>query len=196
MLLDRRGRYDEAEALFRRALDNRRRHFGDHHVQTGQTLQVWGHFLTERGRLDEAEHAGREALAIFQAANPTHFEVGKCLNGLGVVAAKRGDAAGAERLYRAAITNYGTSLGRDHPFFWWTSGSLSKAIAAQGRLAEAEALQREVLAALERVSGAESADAQWALELLAETLRLEGRGAEAEASAARARAIAARLTGS
>jgi hypothetical protein len=85
------------------------------------------------------------------------------------------------------------SLGRDHPFFWWTTGSLSRAIADQGRHAEAEAMQREVLAALERVSGAESADAQWGHELLADTLRAQGRVAEADEAAARAKRIAEKL---
>jgi len=191
VLLDKRGRPEEAEALYERALDLRRRTLGDRHVQTGQTLQLLADFLTRHGRLDAAEAAGREALAVFHAANPGHFEVGKCLNGLAIVAAKRDDPVGAERLYREALANFETSLGRDHPFFWWTTGSLGTALAAQARFAEAEALHRETLAALERVSGAGSADAQWAHELLAATLRKQGRSAEAEAEAERARSIAA-----
>ncbi|MCU0304359.1 MAG: serine/threonine-protein kinase [Thermoanaerobaculales bacterium] len=190
VLLDRRGQTDEAETLYRRSLEIRRRSLGDHHVQTGQALQLLAHFFVSHGRLDEAETAGREALAIFTAVDPDHFEVGKCLNGLGVVAAKRGDHATAESLYREALANYERSLGRRHPFYWWTAGSLSTAIAAQGRLDEAETLQREVLAALEEISGVESADAQWGHELLAETLRRAGRTAEADAASARAEAIA------
>ena len=192
-LQNKQGRFEEAEANFRRALENRRRTLGDHHFQTGQTLQNFAHFLVLRGRFDEAERTGREALEIFRAANPKHFEVGKCLNGLGQVAARRGDPAGAERLYREAIANFEESLGRRHPFYWWTTGNLSKVIAAQGRLAEAEALQREALRELESISGVESEDAQWVHEMLADTLRLAGRAAEADSAAARAREISEKL---
>jgi serine/threonine-protein kinase len=193
ILLANRGRFEEGEPLVLRALAMRRRIFGDRHLQTGQTLQNYAHLLVGAGRLDDAEAAGREALGIFRALNPDHFEVGKCLNGLGIVAAKRGDHARAETIYRESLANFERSLGRDHPFYWWTTGNLSKEIAAQGRLAEAEALQAEILAALERISGPESADAQWGHEIIADRLRLEGRTAEADAAAARARAIAAKL---
>ncbi len=190
-----RGRFDEGEALIRQALEVRRRTLGDHHPQTGQTLQNYAHLLAEAGRYDDAEAAGREALAIFRALNPDHFEVGKCLNGLAVVAGRRGDHVRAEGLFREALVSFERSLGRDHPFYWWATGSLATEVAAQGRFAEAAALQDEALTALERVSGAESADAQWVHELIADRLRLEGRTAEADAALARAQAIAARLSG-
>lgn len=193
VLLNRRGEPAEAEALIQRALALRRRTLGDRHVQTGQTLQLLADFLVGHDRLDEAERAGREALAIFSAANPKHFEVGKCLNGLAIAAAKRGDQRHAERLYRQARANFEESLGRDHPFFWWTTVNLANALAALERFDESEPLHREALAALERVSGAESADAQWAHEMLAKALRKQGRTAEADAEQARARAIAVRL---
>lgn len=191
-LLDKRGRIEEAEPLYRRALEIRRRTVGDRHVQTGQTLQLLADFLTRRERFDEAEGAAREALAIFRAVDPDHFEVGKCVNALGLVAAKRGEPARAEGLYREALANFERSLGRDHPFFWWTTGSLAMAIAEQGRLAEAEILQRQVLAELERVSGMESADAQWGYEILAQTLARQGRAEEARAATERALALAAK----
>ncbi len=193
VLLNRRGELAEAEALLRRALELRRRTLGDRHVQTGQTLQLLADYFVGHDRLDEAESSGREALEIFRATNPKHFEVGKCLNGLAIVAAKRGDQRLAERLYREARANFAESLGRDHPFYWWTTVNLANALAALGRFTESEPLHREALAALERVSGAESADAQWAHEMLAKALRMQGRAAEADAEAARARAIAARL---
>jgi serine/threonine-protein kinase len=193
VLLEKRGRLDEAEALLRRALALRRRTLGDRHVQTGQTLQLLAHFMGNHDRLDEAESAGREALGIFRAANPKHFEVGKCLNGLAIVAEKRGDSAAAEKLYREALANFEESLGRDHPFYWWTTINLANSLAALGRFADSEPLHRAGVAALERVSGAESADAQWAYEMLAKALRRQGRAAEADAEAARAAAIAAKL---
>ena len=192
VVLDKRERFDEAEALYRRALDLRRRTVGDRHIQTAQTLQVFANSLTQRGKLDEAEKVEREALEIFRSANPAHFEVGKCLNGLGVIAMRRGDFAAAEQWLREAIANYESSLGRDHPFRWWTQGSLSKAVLARGRAEEAERLAREVLHELERISGPESEDAEWAHGLLVGPLRTLDRGSDADAEAALATAIAAK----
>ncbi len=194
-LLDRRGRTEEADALFRRALAIRRRAMGDHHQQTGQTLQLLADFLVRHGRLDEAEAAAREALALFRALDPKHFEVGKCLNQLGVVFGNRREWRRSETFYREAIDNFRTSLGPDHPFTWWTHGNLGRVISEQGRHAEAEAVLRETLSALERVSGTESDDARWVHELLAGAYDRAGRKDDAEAERARERAIAAKLAG-
>jgi serine/threonine-protein kinase len=193
VLLANRGHFDEGEELVQRALAVRRRTVGDRHPQTAQTLQLYGHLLTNVGRLDDAEVALVESLEIFRALNPDHFEVAKTLNGLAIVEARRGDHAGAERRFRGSLAAYDRSLGREHPFYWWTAGSLSNSLALLGRLDEAETIQREVLAALERLSGSESEDARWAHQLLADTLRLRGRPDEAEIHAGRARTIAAGL---
>jgi serine/threonine-protein kinase len=179
VLLERRERYDEAEELHRRTLELRERRLGAKHPATGQALQLYAVFLVQRGRLDESRVLYERALELFRGINPRHFEVGKCLNGLALIAEQRGDLAGAERTFRDVVAMFREVLGEDHPFVWQASGNLARSLVAQGRLAEAETLQRQALAELERITGGASEDTAFALDRLGGTLRALGRSAEA-----------------
>ncbi len=193
VLLEERGKPEEAEALYRSSLAVRRASLGDHHLMTGQSLQLYALFLLNRGRLDESETLYREARALFAAINPRHFEVGKCDNGLALIAGRRGDHRTAERLLASARDLFREQLGERHPFSWQVTINLAREIAAQGRSVEALAIDREALAKLEEVSGPESAEVQWALERLADVLDQAGRRDEATAARARAGEVASRL---
>ena len=185
-LVEQRGRFEEAERLYRRALEIRRAKLGSAHATTGQSLQLFALFLLNRGRLDESERVYREALALFAAINPRHFEVGKCSNGLALIAGRRGDHAEAERLLRDVVALFREQLGDEHPFVWMSTLNLAREIAAQRRWSDAEALQREAAARLAAISGAADSETRRAFAGLAESLRAQGRTAEADAVAARA----------
>ena len=193
VLLDmRRGKYEEAEELYRRALAIRRAKLGDNHAVTGQSLQLYALFLLNRGRLEESERHYREARALFAAINPRHFEVGKCDNGLALIAGRRGDHALAERLMGSVVGLFLEQLGENHKFVWQVQGNQAREIAAQGRVAEAAELSRAVAARLEAIEGPESEAVGTELERLAGYLTALGRGDEAAPLAARAAAIAAK----
>ncbi len=191
VLLEERGELAEAERLYRSALAVRRARLGDRHPVTGQSLQLFALFLLNRGRLEESEALYREARALFAAINPRHFEVGKCDNGLALIAGRRGDHARAERLLTSARELFRAELGERHPFSWQVAINLAREIAAQGRHAEALALEREALARLEEITGPASAEVRWALERLAETLESAGEAGEAAATRARASGLGA-----
>ena len=178
-LLKRRGNPAEAEKLFRHALDVRRRSLGPRHQAVGQSLQLMGLFYLEQGRLDESETAYREALELWRSIDPKHFEVGKCENGLALIAARRGHHAEAEKEMLQVEALFREVLGEKHTFTWQIRGNRAVQIRLQGRLAEAEALQREVVAKIEEINGKDSGEAVEARSRLGETLRLEGRAAEA-----------------
>jgi tetratricopeptide (TPR) repeat protein len=147
-ILESRGRPAEAEPLHRRALAIRRRELGDTHPATGRSLQLLGVFLLRHQRWDEAEVLTREALALFRAIDPHHFEVGKALHGLGQIAAGRGRPAEAERYLTEATEEFRLSLGEKHPFVWMASSAVARQQEKQGRLDEAEERLREALARL------------------------------------------------
>jgi tetratricopeptide (TPR) repeat protein len=178
-LLKRRGNPAEAEKLFRHALDVRRRSLGPRHQAVGQSLQLMGLFYLEQGRLDESETAYREALELWRSIDPKHFEVGKCENGLALIAARRGHHAEAEKEMLQVEALFREVLGEKHTFTWQIRGNRAVQIRLQGRLTEAEALQREVVAKIEEINGKDSGEAVEARSRLGETLRLEGRAAEA-----------------
>ena len=95
-----RAEYDQADALARQALELLRgREDYLHEVCPSQL--VLGRALLERGRLDEAEEAFREAdAAAEQMASISHRA--EAWVALGDLAARRGDDRGAARLYRNA----------------------------------------------------------------------------------------------
>ena len=178
-LLERLGRADEAEALYKKSYDVRRRALGASHPALGQTLQLTGLFYLNQGRLDESEKAYLQALAIFRAIDPKHFEVGKIENGLALGASRRGRYAEAEERLARVEALFREVLGEKHPFTWMAMGNRADQIARQGRLAEAEAMERTVAAKLVELNGADSGEALDAEAHLAETLRWLGRPAEA-----------------
>ncbi len=189
VLLERREQFAEAELLYQRALAIRRAKLGNSHTATGQSLQLYALFLMNRGRLEESERTYREARALFAAINPRHFEVGKCDNGLAIIAGRRGDHAAAERLLAGVADLFREQLGVAHQFVWQVQGNQAKEIAAQGRWAEAEAIQRQVAAKLEEITGPGSDETSEALSHLARSLEALGRREEAAPLAARAAAI-------
>ena len=188
-VLDTQGHHEEAEGLLRRGLEIRRAKLGNDHPVTGQSLQLYALFMLNRGRLDESEALFREHLAIFSAINPRHFEVGKCKNGLALIASKRGDHATAEREMRGVVELFREQLGEEHSFVWQITANLAREIYLQKRYDEAEVLQREVLAGFEKVAGPQSASVAEALTHLAKTLKARGDDAGAAALEARAQAI-------
>jgi tetratricopeptide (TPR) repeat protein len=118
-----------------------------------------GLMLVKQGRFEESAAAYREALAIFTAIDPHHFEVGKARNGLGLIASRQGRHAEAEREMAAAVAVLRQALGDQHPFVWQGTSNLAMEVAAQGRREEAEELLR---GALERLRAAPGPDSDFA----------------------------------
>lgn len=191
----RRNRPAEAEPLYVRALEIRKRKLGPAHPSVGQALQLYALFLLNQGRLDESEARYREALALFRGIDPKHFEIGKCENGLALIAARRGDYRQAEQILGGVVALFREVLGEKHPFVWQAIGNRADQVASQGRLAEAETQWREVVSKLQSITGAESPEAADAMGQLAETLRREGRASEAVPLGRKALEIQKRVNG-
>ncbi|MEX0879789.1 MAG: serine/threonine-protein kinase [Thermoanaerobaculia bacterium] len=175
----RRGQAAEAEALYKRGLEIRRKALGSKHPTVGQALQLTGLFYLNQGRLDESEAAYGEALALFRAIDPKHFEVGKCLNGFALIASRRGKYAEAEKTMEEVEALFREVLGEKHSFTWQIRGNRASQIKLQGRLEEAENLEREVAAKIGELNGKGSSEAVDARSRLGETLRRRGRADEA-----------------
>jgi serine/threonine-protein kinase len=179
LLSGRRGQAAEAEALYKRGLEIRRKALGSTHPTVGQALQLTALFYLNQGRLDESEATYREALALFRAIDPKHFEVGKCLNGLALIDSRRRRYAEAEKTMEEVEALFREVLGEKHSFTWQVRGNRASQIRFQGRLEEAETLEREVAAKIGELNGADSSEAVDARSRLGETLRLRGRAEEA-----------------
>ncbi len=118
-LLDYRlGDYVEGDQQARIALKAYRELFGEKlpSDKIGMALHNMAKNLREEGKLDEAERAVRDAMAVYNRLYPDghSFQV-EALEDLGLTLQKKGDARGAEAAFRDGIAMGTKVLGKDHP---------------------------------------------------------------------------------
>ncbi|MFN7942201.1 MAG: tetratricopeptide repeat protein [Thermoanaerobaculia bacterium] len=192
---EQRGDYAEAGRLYRESLAIRLKALGPDHPETGLSQSNLGRFLVARNELDEGESHAREAIRIFAAIDPRHFEATKAMNDLAIALLRRGRAREAETAYREVARRFEEALGPQHPFPWVARVGVGNALADQGRLAEAE---NELARTVERIAATGGPESEYLLrawDALGDTLRRGKRLAEAEATHRRALALATRVLG-
>jgi serine/threonine-protein kinase len=167
---DQLGRFADAEQMLRRALDLRRSHLGDSHLDVAATLNNLSNVLVQTDRGAEALQLSREALAIQQRAlGPKHPDVALAL---AKVATRTSDIAAAESLYRAARDIQRAALGPEHSAVATTDGQLAGILMARGKYDAAEAMLRESLRIRERLTGPDRSSAAISMIFLADLLRV------------------------
>ena len=167
---DQLGRFDEAERMLRRALELRRAHLGDNHLDVAATLGNLSNVLAEMDRSDEARELSRQALAIQQRIlGPRHPDVALALS---TVARRTSDLAVAESLYRATRDIQRAALGAQDAAVATTDRDLAGILQARGKYDEAEAMLRESLAIRERLTGPDHASVTVSMVFLADLLRI------------------------
>ncbi len=113
MLLKATGRYDEAEPLYRQALEISRANRGETHPAYAASLNNLAILLKATGRYDEAEPLYRQALEITRATRgETHPTYATRLNNLAGLLYATGRHDEAEPLFRQAMTRPSRSTGR------------------------------------------------------------------------------------
>jgi serine/threonine-protein kinase len=183
------GRYGDAERMLRRALDLRRRQFGDNHPDVATSLNNLAVVIRQTGQRAEAMRLHREALAIQERAlGPRHPEVALTLTRLGIVTT--GDSVAAESLFRAARDIQRSALGAEDPDIVNTNLLLVGVLRGRGANDEAEALLRENLTISQRRLGSQDPSTAASMTRLGSFLyRERKRPAEAETLYTRALAI-------
>ena len=121
-----------------------------------------------RGALDDAERDTQAALALFreQDGNDT-LDVAENLINLGVLRMRRGDAAGAEPIFREGLATYQRRLPSEHPLLAKAMSNLARALDREGKSDEAEPIYLDVLAMQRRLFGETHADVATTLNNLA-----------------------------
>ncbi len=189
VLLDQRGRYEEAEEPIQLAVEIRERRLGDH-ADLGFSLNTLGNVLWHQGRLDEAEVIHRRALELRQRIlPPNHSDIGQSMHNLGALRYFAGDLAEAERLWRRSAEIEEAAHG---PWDWNLATSLhTLAIVCsdQQRYDEALELEQRSLAIREKVLGPDHPHVALSLNTLGDIYRETGRASEAESLIRRAVSI-------
>jgi tetratricopeptide (TPR) repeat protein len=180
-LLDSRGRYEDAEPLFRRALEARARVLGMEHPDTLTSVNNFASLLHSRGRLEDAEPLYRLALeASERVLGPEHPNTLGSVNNLALLLDNRGRYEDAEPLYRRALEARMRVLGQEHADTLTTVNNLAALLDNRGRYEEAELLHRLALEAREWVLGPDHPNTLVSVNNLAVLLGNCGRYEDAE----------------
>ncbi len=175
------GRYDEAEALGRRALEIFEHTLGDDHVEVAEGSRVVAGVLSSRGANRSAEVFLRKALTIYQRTyGEDHVLTGTAHQNFGALFWARGEPAQAETHLTRAVAIYERLLGPNHIKVGDALTGLGVMAKLQGRYQEAETQLRRALAIYEGAIGDHHADLGGCLFEIGHVILLQERVAEAE----------------
>ena len=172
------GLYDEALPAAERALETRRRLFGDDHPDTLESLSSMGWLLYARGEPDEADLYIREALETRRLVlGDDHPETLTSMAGL--LAGQR-EYSEAEPYFREALEKRRRVLGDDHPDTLESISCLGVMLWKLDKLSEAEPYFHEALDGRRRVLGDDHRATLLSISNMGLLLTSQGRLAEAE----------------
>jgi tetratricopeptide (TPR) repeat protein len=181
LTIEAQGRYDEAEGLYRQALEIARATIGEGHPDYATGLGNLADVVQAQGRYAEAEALYRQALEIDRATlGEGHPNYATRLGNLAGVVRAQGRYAEAEGLYRQALEITRATLGEGHPDYATRLNNLAGVVQDQGRHEEAEALYRQALEITRATLGEGHPSYAIRLNNLAGVVRAQGRYAEAE----------------
>lgn len=175
------SRLAEAEALYRQALELRRRLVGPETADTAAAMESLALGLMAEGKYNEAEALMRQALAIDERTPGSQSAgLARAENDLGRILRVAGRYAEAEPHFRRGLEIREKVLGADDPDTATSLNNLGLMLWSEGRLAEAEQLLRRALAIREKTLGPDDAATALAVGGLALVVHDEGRLKEAE----------------
>jgi tetratricopeptide (TPR) repeat protein len=157
--LHQTGRYDDAEPLYRQALEITERTLGPDHPDYATRLNNLAGLLQDTARYDAAEPLYRQALEIREKTlGLDHPDYAIRLNNLAELLRVTGRYDAAEPLYRQALEITEKTLGPDHPAYAIRLNNLALLLQATGRYDAAEPLHRQALEIGEKTLGADHPD--------------------------------------
>ncbi|KAJ8598953.1 hypothetical protein CTAYLR_009932 [Chrysophaeum taylorii] len=140
------GKLEEAESLFRRAIEIGKVTRGENHPDLARWLNNRAGLMYDQGKLEEAEPLFRRAIKIGKVTlGENHPDLAKWRNNLGGLLEHQGKYDEAEPLYRRAIEIGKVTLGENHPGLATWLNNLGGLLHKKGKLNEAEALYRRAL---------------------------------------------------
>jgi tetratricopeptide (TPR) repeat protein len=190
VLLDSEGRDEEAEPIYREALEIRRKSYGEAHPLVAKSTHNLGNIYLSRGDYDEAVAHYARARDIYAAAlGAGHPVVAGTLNNMGLAyrRARRFDEA-AKQLRAANEINEAT-LGSQHPDLAQSLDNLATSLVQVGELEEARVLAQRALDIRLKSIGSEHPDVGDTRCTLADLALAEGKFDEGEEQASAALAV-------
>jgi tetratricopeptide (TPR) repeat protein/DNA-binding XRE family transcriptional regulator len=191
------ARYEQAEALYQRAIRVGELALGPEHPQVATSLNGLGRLYREHGKQKQAEALFQRALAIREKAlGPMDPQVAYVLHNLAEIHAKEGEFEQAESFYQRALTIQERALGLVHPQVAYVLNNLAEIYAEQGKYKRAESFYQRALVIWEQAVGSDNPLVGYALHGLAEVYAGQGKYKQAEPFYLRALAIWEEAVGS
>jgi serine/threonine-protein kinase len=177
----RLGMDAKAERVARRALELRRRLYGEEHEMVAASLAALAQTIDKQGKYAEAEPLHRRALELRRAIlGKGHEETATSLHNLAMLLLEVGKYDEAESCFREALAVRRQQLGPAHRDLGFTQTNLAITLYYKGAYDEAERHYREALAMRRKLLGDAHPDVAHSLYNLAHLLRVRGQNAEAE----------------
>jgi CHAT domain-containing protein/tetratricopeptide (TPR) repeat protein len=151
-------------------------------IQSTLSLKARMEDSDRKGLYTEAEHVGREHLAInLRWLGEAHTDTAKSYNRLANALMHQGKHAEAEAMHRKVLAIRIAALGEAHPDTAKSYNNLANALLHQGKHVEAEAMSRKSVAILIAAMGEAHPDTAASRLNLANALWSQGKYAEVEA---------------
>ncbi len=175
------GKFADAEARFREALEISKEVFGESDLLTLTYLNDWGLALLDLGRVDEAEPALRRAFQEKERRlGRDDPDVIQAMDGLGFALQAQGKLKDAEDIFRDELSRSRRVFKSDDARVFFTMDNLARVLFMQGRLDEAEKLVREEVDGRVKLLGENSKETLVSMNNLAMLLQSRGKGPEAK----------------
>jgi tetratricopeptide (TPR) repeat protein len=178
-------------AIYERALAIARMNHGPQAAAVAHALNYVGLACKHVGRLDEAEHAYREALEIYERqARPSAHRLALALDNLGNLLRTRGSVEEATTISERAVALGRNVDGKPHIYFGQLLIHYAEILMLGSRMADAERAALEAVRAAEEPYGRDHHFTLTALEVLSKVLEAQEKWHE---SVPHRRALAERL---
>lgn len=181
LVLEKGGKFKEAEELYRQVLTRRCLLLGKDNPETFIARYRLAEALMWQGQYDEAERQHRELLADqVRVLGDGHIDILVTKQALAWIVAGPDRYAEAEQLYCEVLDGRLRLLGADHPDTLRARSTLAWVLGMQGLHAESEQLYRTLLPDRRRILGDDHPDTLMNNHTLAWLAALQGRLQEAE----------------
>ncbi|EOA90522.1 uncharacterized protein SETTUDRAFT_146424 [Exserohilum turcica Et28A] len=149
-----RGKWEEAEQMYRRALQVYEAVLGPSHTSTLQTVNNLGTLYLSLGQLDEAEQMLERALQGYEEAlGPGYTSTLQTVNNLGSLYAGQSRPDMAEQMYKRALEGYEKTLGPQDMLTLQTINNLGLLYAGQSKPDMAKEMYERALQGCEEALG-------------------------------------------
>lgn len=154
--LRRQGKYEEAEPMYRKALQLTKKVLGPEHPETLMRMIDLASLLSNQGKYNEAESIYRQTLQLREEVlGLKHPDTLTSMHNLVSVLSNQGKYDEAESLCRKTLQLKEEVLGPEYPSTLRSKSHLAWLLDKQGKDDEAESIYRRTLPVMEMVLGSE-----------------------------------------